>query len=333
MNSRISLLSLLAVVQLLIIAGFWFSGSDEVDSQGALLAVDGSVVTGIRIDDGDNSVQLRNTDGEWLADGVPADQDKVEKILARLTDLAAPWPVASTSASAKRFEVGDEGYQRRIQLDQGEETLALLYLGTSPGYQKVHARRGGSDEVYSVSLSNYELGADVDAWLDKNILAMPAAPTLVRATFSDTEAPASEAEAAADPASAGATSARVETLQKGAEGWLYNEAAADQEAAQTYANRYQNLTVLGLAEDAGPAQPLASIDATTQDATRTYTISRLPAKADGTEGDYVISRADLQNTYRLATYVAEQLLMTDVTFAAAVIEEPAGETEGQAGGG
>ena len=62
----------------------------------------------------------------------------------------------------------EDSYQRRVQVLTGDETLADVYLGTSPGYRRVHARRADADDVYSIEFSNFEAGTDVSSWLKKS---------------------------------------------------------------------------------------------------------------------------------------------------------------------
>ena len=50
------------------------------------------------------------------------------------------------------------------------EVVADVYLGTSPGYQQVHARRADDEAVYSVGIANYQVPPEADDWLDKTLL-------------------------------------------------------------------------------------------------------------------------------------------------------------------
>ncbi len=296
MNSRINLLIGLALAQLVIIGVFWLREGGDPTAAQTLVSFSAEAVATLAVDDGDTTVEIKRAENGWQVAGVAADTDKVDSMLAKLAALDAPWPVASTADSVERFEVADGNYQRRVRLLADGTSLAEFYLGTSPGYQRVHARAAGSDDVYSVQLSNFELSVDTDGWLDKGVLAVAEAPVKV------------VAELGGD---------RTEVLEKGDEGWLYNNAAADADAAQTYANRFTTLNVLGLAADAAAAEALATIEVGAGAQARTYRIARLPAATAEDEGDYVINVAEQPQWYRLAAYVAEQLLMTDAEFAAA----------------
>jgi hypothetical protein len=133
----------------------------------------GARVAELRISDMQQEALLVLKDGQWrlpaLAD-LPADGAKVEAALARLKRTATGWPVTTTAASHQRFEVAPDNYQRRLVLSAGGRPVEL-FLGTSPGFRKVHLRRAGEEAVYAVGLSAYELPADDNDWLDKEGLA------------------------------------------------------------------------------------------------------------------------------------------------------------------
>ena len=57
-----------------------------------------------------------------------------------------------------------------MQLSTGESTAATVFLGTSPGFGKVHARNGEQDAIFSIALNNFELPAVPGEWLDPRIL-------------------------------------------------------------------------------------------------------------------------------------------------------------------
>ena len=53
-----------------------------------------------------------------------------------------------------------------------EETLAQLYVGTSPGFRKVHVRPADGDAVFAVAFNSWEASAKADDWIDKDILKL-----------------------------------------------------------------------------------------------------------------------------------------------------------------
>ena len=123
------------------------------------LSFDAETIDALTVANSEGSVNLAKTDDGWqLPDGVPADASKIDEVVQKLADAAGGWPVASQASSAERFEVTEESHQRHLVLKAGEDTVADLYLGTSPGYRKAHARRADDDDVYAITFSNYEAG-------------------------------------------------------------------------------------------------------------------------------------------------------------------------------
>ncbi len=291
MNHRIGLLAGLVALQLALIAIFWFGGGENAAERSVLLEFGASEVDSLTISDGDSEVLLTRSDAGWEVGDLPADREKVDDLLDKMAALRAPWPVARSAASAERFEVEADNFQRHVVLQAEGTTVGDFYLGTSPGYQRVHVRRADSDEVYSVGLSNYEISVGSDHWLDKGLLALPDAPSRIALAF------AAEDEAG-------------QVLERTDSGWRFNGDPADETAATTYANRFVSLQVLGEAETAAEAVALATLQLTHAGGEQTLNISRV-----GDDGDYFVEDAARAGAFRVATYIAEQLLMTDISFA------------------
>lgn len=178
----------LLVLQLILAVGLLLNANrDESDyAPGPLLAFAASRLDKIVIGDGEDEVTLAKQDDAWqlpTLDNLPVDGGQLEALLNKLATLQTTWPVATTSGSHARFEVGDDNHQRRIQLYQGDEPEAELLLGTSPGFRQVHARKPGDAEVYSVPINTYEVPAQADDWLDKKFLAIPGITAIKGADF------------------------------------------------------------------------------------------------------------------------------------------------------
>ncbi len=142
-----------------------------------LLALDAGRVDGIRIVAGDGGeVLLEKRDGQWRLPGLsgfPADQAAAERLVERLTALDKGWPVATTGSASRRFKVADGAFERKLTLAKGDETLAVLFVGTSPGFRKVHVRVPGEESIYAVEFSAFEANAEADDWIDKGVLSQP----------------------------------------------------------------------------------------------------------------------------------------------------------------
>ena len=296
MNSRLGWLGALLAVQLVMVLVALLVPLGRQDASSQLFLFDSVDIDRLIVSDATTKIELIRVDNGWFVSGVPAQAQKMADILGKLSSINEPWPVASSQASAERFEVSEENFQRRIRLFRNADKILDLYLGTSPGYQRVHARRAGQNEVYSIPLSNYELGVDPDNWLDKSVLASSDVPSRIELRLSS-----------ASTDSSGLQGASVETLSLGENGWLYNDTAADQNAAMTYAKRFTTLQVSGLADPGLASIERGRIALDEGGGGRTLIISQL-----SDDGDYLIAATETGPRYRVATYIAEQLLMADV---------------------
>jgi len=297
MNTKITLLAILLVLQMMLVFTLVLdTSSSEQDSQ-RWLEFAAESVDKVRMNDADNEVELHRIDGVWQVGALKADEGKLMELLQKLQDIEAPWPVAASTSSRERFEVAADKYQRRIQLVADDSVILELYLGTSPGFQRVHARKSDQDEIYSVELSNYELPVETSGWMDKALLSTAEPLDEVTVTLADR------------------TSHR---LRRDAEGWLYNDGAAEQDAAATYVNRFKTLEVLGSADAglAGAANEVAEIELLWPGGSKRIFVTQH-------EEEYLL-RQD-QGSFKVATYIAEQLLLTDVDLAAVAdaVEAPA----------
>lgn len=284
MTRRWNLLGGLLGVQLILIGAVWFAQSGVGDvASGTLLDFAPEAADEVQISspDAEQAVVIRRTDGGWqLRDGLPADAAKVNEILERLADLRAPWAVATSASAQRRFEVTADQHQRHVVVSSGGDTVAELYLGTSPGYQRVHARAADADAVFSVGLSNYQLPADPADWLDKTLLQ-----------------PEGEI-------------ARLESLgawqlRRADDGWQLDDGTPDPESADKVVRRFAELRVSGTAAaPADPDEPAGSFRV--EDAAGDYT---LEVYAAGEDDGYVVRSSRREGYFGLAGYLADQMLV------------------------
>ncbi|MCZ6619269.1 MAG: DUF4340 domain-containing protein [Gammaproteobacteria bacterium] len=289
MNSRLSMLLIVAGVQLLIVAGLLLASTSDSSGEADLfLSFDSDLIDRVMLDDGDGlELSLEKSDDGWSLDGrVPVDEEKMAEVLSKLQNLKRPWPVATTSATQDRFEVSDEKHQRHVQLYANDELVADFFLGTSPGYRRVHAREVGADDIFSIDFSNYEIPLSVDGWLDKTLLGARGEVTEV--------------------AREGAW-----RINKGEEGWLLDDAAADQDAADRLAGRFAELRVMGVLDDAdGTATTAEGVEHR-----GTYRINdadgeqRIDVFYRSEEDDYLVRSDRVVGIFTLASYLAEQIVI------------------------
>jgi hypothetical protein len=178
MNKTIRLLAALLGIQLLLALGLQFTGPDLAatvsNGNERLIIIDKDKVDHFTIEGPDAAkVILAKVDGNWQLPerhNFPADANKVKRLLGRLEGLKHGQPVTTTSAAHVRFKVTDDAFERRITLAAGDQTLARLYLGTSPSVRQVHARVDDQKPVYAVELETHDVPAAADGWEDKTLL-------------------------------------------------------------------------------------------------------------------------------------------------------------------
>ena len=184
MNARYGSLVLLLGVQLVAAGLLYRAGLQPADEYEArpLLAVDSGAVDRLVIADGDTETVLvrQGDDGGRrppLGD-LPADSALVQAALDQVAATRIQWPVTTTAASHERFDVAGDDYQRKVQLFSGDRLVGGFYLGTAPGFRRVHLRNLEGDEVYVVEMNVSDLPATGEAWLEQTPLAVSdSAPT------------------------------------------------------------------------------------------------------------------------------------------------------------
>lgn len=140
----------------------------------ALAPFSDSAIDEVRIgDEFDNEVILVRSGKQWLLpelQHVPADPAKVDALLHSIIHQAGSWPIARSPAAQQRFQVAEYYYQKRVTLWSQGEQLGAIYLGTSPGFRKVHARNESQDAIYSITLDALQSSALSADWLDAGLL-------------------------------------------------------------------------------------------------------------------------------------------------------------------
>ncbi len=179
MNRWVAALLLLLIVQCAIVtAVFWPDSQQGASDRLAFAPFPVNAIDELHIgDEFDNEVLLQRSGDQWLLptlESLPASSAKVSELLHKLTAPSGKWPVAASSAARQRFQVADYYYQKRLSLMSGGEKLGTIYLGTSPGFRKIHARNSEQDAIYSITLSPSEVPAVGEEWLDTRLLQVRA---------------------------------------------------------------------------------------------------------------------------------------------------------------
>ncbi len=130
-------------------------------------------IDGITIIGPEKEITLNRQKGNWFMAGyfnAPADKNQITALLKKLASLKQGLVVATSEGAAKRFRVSEEDFERHVILRNGDSIIADFFIGTSPGFKKVHARVHDRRDVVSVLLNNYDLEADFEKWLDQKML-------------------------------------------------------------------------------------------------------------------------------------------------------------------
>ena len=186
--SKITLGALL-VLQLAITLNLYWSNQQQrktMSTAQALFDVDPAQIDKVVVNDGATSVTLQKAAEGWQVaelSNLPANGLQVDALVNTITALQPSWPVATTASSQQQLEVAADNFQRQVKLYAGDQEIGELLLGTSPGFKQTHARRGDSESIFSVALSNHELPARDSAWLDKRLLSASAISAIQGADF------------------------------------------------------------------------------------------------------------------------------------------------------
>jgi hypothetical protein len=177
MNRPNVILALVLAGQLLLVAAVFWPGSNAAEDSAThpLLDLQADTIDRLIVADGTTSVMLARTGDSWHMPnyhGLPVDQQKLNRSLHDLPALARGWPVSNSPAAVNRFEVAEDNFQSHIEYFSNEESAGSLYLGTAPGFHKVHTRIAGDDAVYAVEFNTFDLPAQPDQWLDTGMLQM-----------------------------------------------------------------------------------------------------------------------------------------------------------------
>ena len=267
-------------VQVALIALVWGVEWGDEGELAAFLEFDAATVDAITVAGEEGTVALARSDDAWqLANGLPADAGKIDRVLEKLAGAAGGWPVATTESAMVRFEVAESAHQRRITLGTGEDIVADIYLGTSPGYQKTHARHVSGGEAYAIEFANYEAGLDASDWLKKSLLQ-----------------PAGELQSVTRQGD------EPWTLTATEDGWIAPDTVLDQGQVATLVGRFEGLTVLDIAAAEQPAAPVLRFLTVDDDGEHELAFHRLEE-----EGDYIAVSSRFAERFEVATYVVEQL--------------------------
>ena len=178
MGKTLGLLAALLLAQLALAAFLFMRGSGfgAVQPDAPLIAFDPAAVDRVSIQDGTGAqVELVKRDGQWWLPGhfdFPASASQVAALLKDLQGLRTRLPVSTSPEAFTRFRVAADQFERRINLRQGDQELAVLYLGDSPGFKRLFARGSQGEAVFEVAYVAHQAGTKANDWTDKGLFAL-----------------------------------------------------------------------------------------------------------------------------------------------------------------
>ena len=304
-------LGALLAIQIVVVGVLLAAKSGGIEEPEPFLQFDAASVDSLTVSNNEGSVTVSKVDGAWqLPDGVPAAGFKVDSVLERFSNAAGSWPVANTRPTRERLEVSEENHQRHIVVGAGDDTVADIYLGTSPGYRKTHARRAGEDEIYAVRFSNYEAGVKPEDWLDRSLLQpkgevaalrrLPGVPLPIDPPAD----PVSEADAE-DAEDVGIVEpvAGFEVSKDEEGAWVSADGTdLDPGKVETFVGRFKGLSATGLSEAALPESATMTFVLTDDEGEQTLSVFSLD------DGETYVAVSDrVSGAYELSKYIAEQM--------------------------
>ncbi len=166
----------LLVFQILLAGGLFAhhrQKQTQLTQQSSILSFDKASVDKVELADKGGKVALAKSSDGWTIpeySNLPVDSEKLEELLADLSNLQGGWPVSTTADSYDQFEVSEKKFFKTVKLLSKDKPVAELFLGTSPGLRTTHVRNAKDKNVYSVALSSMDMPVANDHWFDRGLL-------------------------------------------------------------------------------------------------------------------------------------------------------------------
>lgn len=170
MTRTIRILAMVLAVQVVLAAFILLNrgGLETRPANEALLAFETAQIDRMLVKDAEKAeAELRKQDGKWVLPGASnaeADADKITQVLDKLHGLQRGLPVATSGADFQRFKVAEDGFERHVQLYQGDKLMADLYLGNGAGVNRSYARLASDKVIYTAGIGTYDLPGKAESW-------------------------------------------------------------------------------------------------------------------------------------------------------------------------
>ena len=176
MRTSVKALLLLLLIQSVIAALlYWPAGMmPGMRDKKPLIAFNPDLLDEIYISDSNNNEVILLRQGEsWILpdlEELPVDDGMIKDLIDALAYQAHGRPVADSVPARQRFQVAAYHFQRSLTLIGEGQLLGTVYLGTSPGFRRVHARNDNGDAIYSIKFNNFDAPAAAASWLQRSLL-------------------------------------------------------------------------------------------------------------------------------------------------------------------
>lgn len=173
------LLIVLLLVQFALGAIIFWPRTAASEAGGPLLAgVKAEDVAALVIRAGDGSqLAMARQDDTWIlpeAGDYPANEESVAALLEKIEALQTNRLVTRTEASHERLQVGEDDFNRRLELTLTDGSSHKLLVGSSAGASATHVRAGDQPEVYLTGeLTPWEINAQPSGWIDTLYFTLP----------------------------------------------------------------------------------------------------------------------------------------------------------------
>lgn len=260
--------------------------------QKKLAAIHVGEVTGVRVLNGKDTVELARSGSGWRVDGWPTDSSSVAGLWtavdsAHVTELASSNPAHQEELGVKGPDAIDITFRRR-----SGDSIRILLGRTGPYYPSSYARLPGSDDVWILSGDlRRQASRPVGEWRDRTIVRVDTGKVrTVVVTRGDTTT----------------TLARADTA------WTMDGHPAEASAARDLLGSLADLQASGFAPDTvRPGSPERSVVAL---GARGDTLTALHLSVRKPSGFWVTVRGD-SVVYRLPSYRADSVTPSRGTLA------------------
>ncbi len=177
MNRLNTILIIVLVVQLALTAlVFWPKSTVQA---GTPLLADFAADEVVKLtihDDNENMIVLAKSNEDWVlpeADNFPVQADNVSTLLEKLEGIKGNRLVTQTEASHNRLKVGENDFNRLVEIELTDGTRHNVYVGSSGGTGATHIRISTQPEVYLADINTFEVNAQASSWVDTLYFNIP----------------------------------------------------------------------------------------------------------------------------------------------------------------